>query len=148
MRSVGRKESKPVREAYQKEIKDLEDDSPRDRDLAPRGILRGARTTLDAVRAKTHAIQGCTTFTGFAQLGGIAATQLHDEEFELGASMELVYASPISDKPNAPKAVKVWFFLKDSEREDVRQEYVNCDSSGKSLNLCLSDMDRSLTERV
>ena len=107
-------------------------DSTKDRDMAPAGVIRGARTTLDAIRTSTHAISSVTTYAGFAQLAGLGCTQLHDEEFGLGASLEMVYANRISDKPDSPKAVKVWIVLQDGDQDDVREEYVACHSSGES----------------
>lgn len=118
-------------EAYLEEEAALKAKQNGDSDIPPKGTLRGARTTLDAVKNSSNPTTGLNNFAGFAQLGGVGSTQLHDEEFELGAGFALIHCRPINEEEGAPKAVKVWFFLRDSDDESVRAEYVACHSSGE-----------------
>lgn len=128
---ISPKASDKERAAYHARKKIIKKNGKSDRDVAPGGVLRGARTTLDAVRNTSRSITGITHFAGVAQFAGIGCTPLRENEFHLGGSSAFICAEEMGPEEDAPLAVKVWIFLENGDDDRVRAEYQACHASGE-----------------
>lgn len=128
----GKRQHEATKKERKDDAKEIKEDKKDDQDGAPKGVLRGARTTLDAVRKTSRPVTGITNYAGDVQAAGIGGHHLQENGFMLGGSSALICAERIGALPTSPKAVRVWIFLKDSGEPEVMEEYKACHASGQS----------------